>query len=118
MTDLSVKKAAINYLLCFMTCCFLNDTARANTYTIISNTNWSNIEGGITTTSSDILYIKNGANLTVDMNNAVIGKIVVGYVGTDGGDGTLTFNPGSQLTVTGSTHGGICQIGSFSGNRA
>ncbi len=71
----------------------------AATFTISSNTNWSAIVGG-PPTSADAIIITNGATLTVDVSNAVCASIQIGTT-TSTNTGTLSFNSGSQVTVSG-----------------
>jgi len=100
--------------------------ARAATFTITANTNWSTMPGGLPT-SLDTVTVKNGATLTVDVTNAVCDTLELGISGgKDNGNGTLTFLDGtSMLSVATSvvigngarigsidmTGGGILQLG-------
>jgi hypothetical protein len=75
------------------------------TITIGSNTNWSAITtgsgiGGLPS-SSDIIIINNGKTLTVNSATAVCASIQIGSTATNSGNGTLVFNNGSQVTVSG-----------------
>jgi hypothetical protein len=92
-----------------------------------STATWSASSGGAPGASvpdnGDDVTIEGGFNVTVDINNAAANTLQIG--GLVNGNGTLTFNAGSQLAVddgvtlgngvrTGSlnfTNGGILQIG-------
>ena len=95
---------SIKYLLVFL---LLSSGASAVTINIISNTNWSTISSGTGASglpgSNDVINVKNGATLTVDVNNAICSYMQVGFGGSNAGSGTLIFNTGSQLTLLGNT---------------
>ncbi|MCH8904758.1 MAG: T9SS type A sorting domain-containing protein [Bacteroidetes bacterium] len=76
---------------------FISSTS-AITFNITTDTDWSAISNG-PPTSMDIVTVKNGATLTVDVSNAVCLKLNVGAGNPSAGDGTIAFNAGSQLTV-------------------
>ena len=67
-------------------------------YHVSANQNWTDLIP--TPTSSDNVYIKKGATLTIDVTNAVCAKLFVGHhVGPDKGNGTVIFNANSKLTL-------------------
>lgn len=68
--------------------------------TITSNTNWSSITP--TPNATTTILVKNGATLTVDVANAVADEVSLGAGGGFAGNGTLKFNAGSQLVLSGS----------------
>ncbi|MBI2271921.1 MAG: T9SS type A sorting domain-containing protein [Bacteroidetes bacterium] len=80
---------------------------KAATLAITANTNWSAITGGGgpggIPNSTDVVNVKNGATLTVDIANAICSYMEVGKTGSSAGNGTLVFNAGSQLTLSGNT---------------
>src|SRR5205823_4436785 len=79
-------------------------TAAAN-ITVATSKNWSAISPA--PTAADTVTIGSGATLTVDVSNAVAGIVKASdNSGSNGSAGTLTFNSGSQLTVTDLTVGG------------
>lgn len=73
-----------------------------------SNTTWSLTSGGIAVgagiypATGDIVYIEGGDNVTVNINNAACASAQIGSTSSGGGNGTLTFNSGSILDVSGS----------------
>lgn len=73
--------------------------ARAVVYNVTANTNWSALAP--TPTSADTIVVKNGSNLTVNVAAAVINIISLGGAAPNAGNGTLTFNNGTQLTMSG-----------------
>jgi hypothetical protein len=77
--------------------CFLSIEASARTIT--ANTNWSALSPVPDATEN--MVIKNGAIVTVDVSNAVADNISMGVGGGSAGPGTLLFNAGSQLTLSG-----------------
>jgi hypothetical protein len=69
-------------------------------FTITANTNWSSLSP--TPTSTSTIEVRNGAVLTVDVANATCATLQLGRKpNPSSGDGTLSFNSGSQLTVAG-----------------
>ena len=89
------------------------------TILITANTNWNAITtgtgpGGLPS-SIDVIVIKNGRTLTVNVSDAVCASIQIGSdVNPDKGNGTLAFNSGSQVTVSGNlTLGDAGQIGTI-----
>lgn len=74
--------------------------------TIVSNVNWSAItsgsgSGGLPGTS-DVIDVRNNCVLTVDISNAVCASMQLGWNSNPSkGNGTLYFNSGSSLTVSG-----------------
>ncbi|MCH8904761.1 MAG: hypothetical protein IIA45_12715, partial [Bacteroidetes bacterium] len=77
-------------------------TVSAITFTITSNIDWSAISGG-PPGASDIVTVKNGATLTINVSDAVCGELNLGSGNPSGGDGTVSFNSGSLLTIITST---------------
>ena len=73
---------------------------QAATFEITSNTNWSAIPGG-PPAAEDAIVVRNGATLTVDVNNGVCASIQLGGTSTGSGNGTLAFNSNSQVAVSG-----------------
>lgn len=69
--------------------------------TITANTNWSALSP--VPDATEVMIIKNGATVTVDVSNAVANSISMGNGGGSAGNGTLRFNAGSQLTLSGTT---------------
>jgi len=111
--DAMKKFARRGFFLCALLMAWGPD-ALAATFNITANTNWSAIAGG-PPTATDSVIVKNGANLTVNVANAVCQTIQVGSnTAPNGNDGTLTFNSGSQLTVSGAvTFGDASRAGSI-----
>jgi hypothetical protein len=80
------------------------------------NTLWSQLDRDLSTpgkqapTATDRVIVRNGAILTVDVNNAVADIIQLGGLSGGQGDGTLTFQSNSQVQcrefVLGATGGG------------
>ncbi len=79
--------------------------ALAATYTVSSSQNWSTLS--IQPTSSDTVIVNGGATLTVDVPNATVGALQVGGSNIGDGAGTVIFNSGSQLNVTGNIINGV-----------
>lgn len=69
------------------------------TITISSNTNWSAITPA--PTSSDDIIVTNSATLTINSINAVCKSIQIASGNSVGSSGTLFFNSGSQIIVSG-----------------
>ncbi len=80
------------------------------TYTSTTSGIWSSSStwgGSGTPSSGDTIIIKNGAIVTVDVSNAQCSEIYLGSSSNPNkGDGTLSFNSGSQLTSTGTVNFG------------
>jgi len=71
---------------------------------ITTNTNWSAITtgtGGGQPTSADDVTVKNGATLTVDVSNGTCKSLTLGSSTAPAGNGTISFNSGSQVTDAG-----------------
>ena len=99
------KRVCNRYLLSGLLIIFLTgiiNNSNAATFNITSNTNWSAISGGPPGTA-DIVTVKNGATLTIDVSSAVCGELNLGSGNPSGGDGTVSFNSGSILTIITST---------------
>jgi hypothetical protein len=69
--------------------------------TITTSVNWSALSPVPDATEG--MIIKNGATVTVDVNNAVANTISMGAGGGTPGPGTLKFNAGSVLTLSGTS---------------
>ncbi len=72
--------------------------ARAALLTVIASTTWS----ALNPAAGDTILVKNGATLTVNQANAQIAGITLGGGNPNGGQGTLSFAAGSDLTIAGS----------------
>jgi len=107
----AVGGAALFFLLAFALLVAPNE-AHAATFTITANTNWSAIPAG-PPTNADSVLIENGATLTVNVSNAVCASIQPGTSGSSGNTGTLSFNSGSILTVSGTVTVGGSRAGSI-----
>ena len=74
------------------------------TITVTNNMSWSVLTGGTgggLPTAADNIIVTNGKTLTVDVSSGVCASIQLGGTGTNAGNGTLTFNANSQVTVSG-----------------
>jgi len=100
----------IGVMLAFIICT-AGSFVFGNTITIGNSINWNAITTGSGTgglpSSSDDIVISNGRTLTVNVANGVCASIQVGSTATTSGDGTLTFNSGSQVTVSGAVNLGM-----------
>ncbi|MCH8904757.1 MAG: T9SS type A sorting domain-containing protein [Bacteroidetes bacterium] len=99
------KRVCNRYLLSGLLIIFLTgiiNNANAATFIITSNTNWSAISGG-PPGATDVVTVKNGATLTIDISTAECGELNLGSGNPSGGDGTVSFNSGSILTIITST---------------
>jgi len=79
--------------------------AFANTITVsTTNMAWSGLTGGSgpggQPNQLDDIIVKTGRTLTVDVVGATVGKIQLGAGAPSAGQGTLSFNAGSSLTIT------------------
>lgn len=69
-----------------------------------SSTTWG---GSGTPSAGDTVIIKNGSTVTVDISSAQCGEVYLGSnTNPNKGDGTISFNSGSQLTSTGTVNFG------------
>ena len=69
-----------------------------------SSTTWG---GAGTPSAGDTVVIKNGATVTIDVSSAQCDEMYLGSsTNPDKGDGTISFNSGSQLTSTGTVNFG------------
>jgi len=76
---------------------FSNYSLQASTFTVTANRSWSMLMP--TPTAVDVIIVRNGATLTVDVTNAVCGSIQLASIFN--GNGILAFNSGSKVTVSG-----------------
>ena len=106
----SKMKQITFFFMVILTVMMISGKSFGNSYSITSNTNWSAINGGKLPTSGDDVIIQNGATVTVDINNATCSNLTIGSKG----NGTLIFNDGSILSVSGNlTLGDNNNTGSF-----
>ncbi len=81
-------------------------TYLSGTFTVTGATNWSELDRDNATSgiqqpiSTDAIIVNNDATLTVNVNNAVCSSSGLG-LNTNNKEGTLTFNAGSQVTISG-----------------
>ncbi len=107
--ELKMKQITFFFMV-ILTVMMISGKSFGNSYSITSNTNWSAINGGKLPTSGDDVIIQNGATVTVDINNAACSNLTIGSKG----NGTLVFNDGSILSVSGNlTLGDNNNTGSF-----
>ncbi len=101
------RHAVVLYGLFMLLWGMLASVASAATITLTAaNTNWSSITGGSgpngLPSNSDTIIVKNGRTLTVNVSNAVASSIQLGSnTAPNAGTGTLAFNAGSALEVSG-----------------
>ncbi len=95
----------LRYFL-LLVCLCLSSPVFAKAFVINANTNWSALSGGSggggKPNASDTITVGNNATLTVDVNNAASGNILLGNAGNAG---TLVLSKNkndSKLTVSGS----------------
>jgi hypothetical protein len=83
---------------------FTASFATAVTVTVTSNTLWSTITTGSgpggQPNSTDDIIVRSNATLTVNVANGACKSITLGVAGSNN-NGNLTFNTGSQITVSG-----------------
>jgi len=75
-------------------------STQSSARTVTTSINWSALSPVPDATEG--MIIKNGATVTVDVSNAVANTISMGAGGGSAGPGTLKFNAGSVLTMSGS----------------
>jgi hypothetical protein len=87
-------------VLSFLTLAFICVfSVQGSARTITTSINWSALSPVPDATEG--MIIKNGATVTVDVSNAVANTISMGAGGGSAGPGTLKFNAGSVLTLSG-----------------
>ena len=100
MRNILTTKTIYYFLIALLTLAVGHNDAIAATITITANTNWSVISPA--PTASDNIIITNSAVLTVNVGTAVCANIQIASGSSNGSTGTLFFNSGSQVTVSGS----------------
>lgn len=99
----SLQKTTLSFSLILpavLSCCLLlaQYTTFAANKVITASTSWSAIPGGVPG-ASDKVIVRNGATLTIDTDAAACKQLEIGQ--KNEGAGTVVFNPGSVLTVSG-----------------
>ena len=96
-----MRNKIIHSILALILFVAASHTVSAATYTITTATFCSTIGGaGVPLAAGDVVRVKNGATLTVDGTYSCT-TLTLGSTAAPAGNGTLAFNNGSQLTVSG-----------------
>ncbi|MBL4658156.1 MAG: hypothetical protein JKX73_09165, partial [Flavobacteriales bacterium] len=101
-TDISIwgsfTKQFITTVGALVSLLVISSSALAANYYIDDDIDWSDLSPQ--PTSTDVIYIYDGGELTIDVNNAECAAIYIGYAsGSYDGEGTVEFEKNSMLTV-------------------
>ena len=103
--NLFLRGKSIISIIAFLLIVFASDIARSANIIITTNTNWSALTTGSgpggQPNNTDQVRVRNGATLTVDVNNGACSLLAVGQGGSDNFTSTIVFNSGSEVTVSG-----------------
>jgi len=85
---------------------FAFESIHAASFNAVVSGNWSSnltwgTGSGVIPGSSDDVTVQGGLTVTIDISNAVASALQIGFNGANHGNGTVSFNSGSSLTVSG-----------------